>query len=53
MAKCGALQAGEWISEAKDGVLASILALKKTRIVAVHLEPDGLVLDVASDHARQ
>lgn len=27
-------------------ILASILALKKTRVVAVHLEPEGLVLDV-------
>jgi transposase len=28
-------------------ILARILALKQTRIVAVHLEPEGLVLDVA------
>ncbi len=28
-------------------IMARILGLKKTRIVAVHLEPEGLVLDVA------
>ena len=28
-------------------ILARILALKQTRIVAVHLEPEGLVLDVS------
>jgi hypothetical protein len=28
-------------------ILARILALKQTRIVAVHLEPEGVLLDVA------
>ncbi len=31
-------------------ILARILALKQTRVLAVHVEPEGVLLDVAPDH---